>query len=384
MALSTSSIHSKLPETGASIFSVMSALAQEHSAVNLSQGFPDFEVDESLRKKLSEAALSGWHQYVPMPGMPVLREETAKMVSVNVERNVSPDEITITAGATQAIFTAIGALVSPGDEVIVFTPAYDCYIPAVRVFGGVVRHCPLNPESFSPNWELLAQLLNAKTRLIIINTPHNPTGSVLTLSDLQILSDLIADYDTLVISDEVYDHVSFLPSGHASALQIDALRERTLVMGSFGKIFHITGWKIGYVVAPPALTNEFRKVHQFNVFSVNAAAQQALAAHLSDSTSYTGVSDMYKAKRDQFAAMLAPSRFRLLPCNGTYFQLVDYSAISNQPDVEFARSLTIHHQLATIPVSVFSPEPSAGNYLRICFAKKQETLEKAARILCAI
>ena len=362
----------------------MTALANQHQAINLAQGFPDFDPDPLLDECVTEALKLGKHQYQPMTGHPELIARTANMVSQNLDITVPAAQLTITAGATQAIFTAISAMVFPGDEAIVFTPAYDCYEPAIKLNGGDTRHCALNAQDFSVDWDLFASLCSEKTRLVIINSPHNPTGTIWQHTDFEQLGRFAEKFGFYVISDEVYDHVNFSLTGHLSVLHFPELASRSFVVGSFGKILHLTGWKIGYCLAPDALSAEFRKVHQFNVFSVNSLCQQALATYLSRTDLPHTVTNMYRQKRDFFRQLLQPSRFRLLPCDGTYFQVVDYSAISNGHDVDFARRLTIEHGVASIPLSVFSSNDSNEKFVRLCFAKKDETLSMAGKILSEI
>lgn len=361
----------------------MTALANEHNAINLAQGFPDFDPDPVLDECVGEVLKFGKHQYQPMAGHPQLIVQTAALISNNTGVSAPETQVTITAGATQAIFTAVSAIIHSGDETIVFIPAYDCYEPAIQINGGKTFHCQLNPDDFSVNWEAFEALCNHKTRLVIINSPHNPTGSVWKRTDFERLELLAEKFNFFVISDEVYDHVYF-KDRHVSVLQFPALAQRSFVIGSFGKILHLTGWKIGFCVAPPMLTTEFRKVHQFNVFSVNSLSQQALALYLSKTDLPQTVSNMYRQKRDFFRELLTPSRFKLLPCNGTYFQVVDYSAISNENDIEFSRRMTIEHGVASIPLSVFSPKQTHECFVRLCFAKKDNTLQQAATILCGI
>lgn len=362
----------------------MSALAAEKNAVNLSQGFPDFPIDTSLADALRKAV--GTHnQYAPMPGYPRLRELIGEQVENTYERTVNPDtEITVTAGATQAIYTAVMAVIEPGDEAIIFTPAYDCYAPPVIHAGGKVKHCPLDPTGFSVDWDYFRALLTSNTRLIIFNTPHNPTGTTWKEDDLRTLEKLAAQHNFYVISDEVYEYICFDPAGHQSANHYPALRERSFIISSFGKTFHITGWKTGYCVAPEPMTQAFRNVHQYLVFSVNSVAQRALELYMEQGDRVSGLADYYRTKRDRMAQHLSNSRFTLLDCMGTYFMLLDYSEISDESDIDFAKRLTVEQKIATIPISVFSPEETTKKRVRLCFAKQDETLDKAADILCRI
>lgn len=378
-------ISSKLPKVGTTIFAVMSALAQQHQAINLSQGFPNFESDPALIDAVNRAMRDGFNQYAPMPGLPAMREQLAIKMGSSYGITVNPDqEITITAGATQALFTAIGAFVHPGDEVILFEPAYDSYRPAVEAFGGVVRSLRLEAPDYRINWDALPAMINSRTRMLLINTPHNPTGQILQASDLQQLEKLLADTNILVLSDEVYEHLVFDGQTHESVLRYPLLRARSLATYSFGKTFHNTGWKLGYCVAPPALSAEFRKLHQFNVFSVNTPMQHALAEYLKTPGHYLQLGSFYQQKRDFFLEAMRGSALRPLPCAGTYFQLFDYSAVRQVPDMEFAQWLTAEHGVASIPVSAFYEGGHPGHVIRLCFAKTEETLSNAAKRLQAL
>ena len=377
---------SKLPHTGTTIFTVMSALAKQHDAVNLSQGFPDFEPHEQVLQAATEAMRSGQHQYAPMAGNTLLREKLAQKynnlygTAIDAEKN-----ITITAGGTQAIFTAIQAVVNKGDEVLLFAPCYDSYAPSVELAGGKCVYYNLLPPNFAIDWNEVAALINERTRLIILNTPHNPTGTCLTADDMAALQALMANRNIFLISDEVYEHIIFDGRQHESVLRYPELAARAFMISSFGKTYHTTGWKVGYCIAPELLTQEFRKVHQFNVFSVNSIAQAAYATVLDDSALYTTLAGFYEQKRNRFAALLAPTKFKLLPCAGSYFQLADYSAISQSNEVDFAQWLTKEIGVASIPVSVFYPDAGTENRLtRFCFAKSDNTLEKAAERLLRI
>lgn len=376
---------SRLPEVGTTIFSVMSALAVRHGAVNLGQGFPDFDCDPGLVDAVTAAMKAGHNQYPPMPGIPALREALAGKIERLYGHRYDPDtEITVTAGATQAIFTAVMALVHPGDEVIVLEPCYDSYGPSIALAGGRVVRVPLDPDTFRIDFQRLGAALTPRTRAIILNTPHNPTGTAWTASDRQQLAQLLRPTDVLVLSDEVYEHMVFDGQAHASVSGDAELAARSLVISSFGKTFHVTGWKVGHVAAPAALMAEFRKVHQFNVFTVNAPMQFGLAQWLSVPARYEGLAAFYQPKRDRFRAGLAATEFKLLPCAGTYFQCVDYSRISDMPDQEFAKWLTTEIGVAAIPLSVFYESPPASRIIRFCFAKTEATLDAALTRLAAL
>lgn len=385
MAQLTTSLRSKLPATGTTIFSIMSALAREHNAINLSQGFPDYCPSVKLVELVSRAMQQGFNQYAPMPGLPALRESIAQKIQTLYTHAVDPEkEITITAGATQAIFTAIQAFVHEDDEVLIFQPAYDCYVPAVDLAQGKAIYYNLEAPDYTIDWGQVRKLINQRTRLIIINTPHNPTGSTLNAFDMMQLEKLVKGQDILVLSDEVYEHITFDGQDHQSVLRFPSLAEQSMAVFSFGKTYHNTGWKIGYVVAPDYLMKEFRKVHQYNVFSVNTPMQVAFAEFLKEKDAYESLSPFYQEKRDFFRKGLEGSRFQLMPCQGSYFQLCGYGAISDQADTDFANDLTIEHGVASIPVSVFYQRPFDQQVLRFCFAKSEETLEKALDRLCKI
>ena len=377
---------SRLPKVGTTVFSVMSALAAEHKAINLGQGFPDFECDPSLLDAVNTAMRSGLNQYPPMAGLPVLRQTIAAKVAALYGARYHPDtEITVTAGATQGILTTILALVHPGDEVIVLEPCYDSYQPNIELAGGVCVRVPLNSADYSVPWERVAASVTAKTRLILINSPHNPTGSVLNASDLAALWRIVDGTGIYVLSDEVYEHMVFDGQAHCSVSSHEGLRQRSVVVSSFGKTFHVTGWKVGAVCAPAALMAEFRKVHQFCVFTVNTPMQAALAAYMQNPAPYIDLPGFYQAKRDLFRAGLAATRFKLYPAPGTYFQLVSYAAIApEKTELEFARWLTTEVGVAAIPVSTFYAAPVENKTVRFCFAKKDETLHAALAKLQAI
>lgn len=377
---------SKLPSVGTTIFTKMSALAAEKGAINLSQGFPDFPPDSRLLERASQAILTGNNQYSPMTGLPMLREAIARLIEGHYGRKVnSNDDITVTSGASEAIFDAIAALVHDGDEVILFDPAYDLYEPAVTLAGGVCRRVILKAPDFRPDWQAFSELLTDKTRLIIINTPHNPTGSCWLEEELESLWQAIAQRDIYVLSDEVYEFIHFGKSA-VSVHQHPELIKRSLVVSSFGKSFHLTGWKVGYIVAPKALTVELRKVHQFVSFCTATPLQQALAEHLmAEPEASAGLSGFYQQKRDVLRNALADSRFTLLPCSGTYFQLLDYSEISDLDDVAFCEWLIDQVGVAAIPVSFFYQQPPTNQRLiRLCFAKEESTLLDAAQRLARL
>ena len=380
-----SGIISKQPGESTSIFAVMSQLAVENDAINLSQGFPDFDISRKLIDKVHHFMLKGYNQYAPMPGVPVLRRNIATMVKASHGASYDPDrEITITAGATQALYTAITALIHPGDEVIIFEPAYDSYAPAVRLNGGIPCFSQLMLPDYQIDWEGLPSLISERTRMIIINSPHNPTGSVLKPGDLLRLEQLADRHDLIVLSDEVYEHLIFDGVGHESVCRYPGLARRSLMVGSFGKTFHTTGWKTGFVLAPEALTAELRKVHQWVVFAVNTPIQHAVAEFLEDAENYRSLGTFYQSKRDHLVSLLQESRFRIIPSHGTYFQLLDYSAISDEGEMDFAVRMTREYGVATVPVSAFYSENINNRTLRVCFAKREVTLEKAAAILCKI
>jgi methionine aminotransferase len=376
---------SKLPNVTTTIFAVMSKMAQEYNAINLSQGYPNFDSDPKLINAVSSAMKAGFNQYAPMPGYGPLRDRVVQKINGTYGSSYSSEtDVTITAGATQAIFTAIAASVHKGDEVIVFAPAYDCYEPAVELFGGVPVAVQLKPPFFKPDWDEVVKKIGPKTRMIIINSPHNPSGMVFTEDDLLELQRLAVHHNLLVISDEVYEHIIFDGCLHQSVARFPELARRSFITASFGKTFHNTGWKMGYCVAPPELTQEFRKVHQYNVFSVNHPVQRALASYLEDPETYLGLPEFYQKKRDYFLELISGSRFKFVPSRGTYFQLLDYSGISADGDLAFAEWLTKEKGLATIPTSVFNRSGEDFKQLRVCFAKTDETLEAAARIMNAL
>jgi len=381
----TPHLPSRLPEVGTTIFTVMSQLATQHGAVNLGQGFPDFDCDPRLQAFVSDAMRAGHNQYAPMTGIPALREAiAAKVARLYGHAYDAGSEITVTAGATQALLTAILCAVHPGDEVIVLEPVYDSYVPGIRLAGGRPVAVPLNSHDYSVPWDKVRAAITPRTRLIMLNSPHNPSGAVFSAADLDALESIVRDTNILLLSDEVYEHIIFDGLVHQSVSRRPRLAERAFVVSSFGKTFHATGWKIGYCAAPAPLTAEFRKVHQFNVFAVNTPMQHGLAAFLKDPAPYETLPAFYQAKRDRFRAGLAGSRFRLLPCPGTYFQVVDYSAISEETEEAFARRLTVEHKVAAIPVAAFYDKPLERRVVRFCFAKKDETLDLATARLRAL
>ena len=378
-------LQTRLPKVGTTIFTVMSALATEHKAVNLGQGFPDFDCDPSLVDEVSKAMRAGMNQYPPMPGALALRETVSAKIASLYGRSYDPaTEITITAGATQAILTAVLCSVHPGDEVIVLEPCYDSYIPNIELAGGKVVRVPLTPRTFRPDFALISGAINNKTRAIIVNSPHNPSATVWTREEMLQLERLLAPTDILLIADEVYEHMVFDSMPHVSAASIPGLAERAFVVSSFGKTYHVTGWKVGYVAAPKALTAEFRKVHQFNVFTVNTPVQLALAAYMANPEPYLGLPAFYQRKRDLFLEGLRQTRLRPLHTAGTYFQCVEYGAVSDLPEAEFCQWLTKEIGVAAIPLSAFYEGGFEQGIARLCFAKKDETLQLALQQLQAL
>lgn len=378
-------IHSKLPNIGTTIFTVMSGLAKEHNAINLSQGFPDFECDPKLLELAQNHMKAGFNQYAPMQGALALREQISQLLQNCYSATYSPDtEITVTAGATQGIYTSIAAFINKGDEVILFEPAYDCYTPVIELHGAVPKPINLEYPNFTINWETVKNTITDKTRMIIINTPHNPSGTTLTANDLIQLEKLVAGKNIIVVSDEVYEHMAFDGQPHQSVARFKGLASQSIIVSSFGKTIHATGWKIGYVAAPKELMLEFRKVHQFLVFAVNHPFQLALADYLKNESTYKDLHLFYQSKRDHFRKLISGSRFKIESCTGTYFQLLNYKAISDETDTDFAIRLTKEKGLASIPLSVFYTDKQQQHLLRFCFAKKEETLEKAAEIICKL
>lgn len=372
-----------LREMGTTIFTVMSKLAAECGAINLSQGFPDFQADAALFDAMHRYMRAGRNQYAPMTGLPELRQAIVDKVATLYGPRFDVDsEVTVTAGATQALFTAIAALVRPGDEVIVFDPVYDSYVPAIETVGGKAVYARLDFPDYKPDWAQVARLVTERTRMIIVNSPHNPSGSVLSAVDLEKLAEIVRGTEILLLSDEVYEHILFDAAPHLSLCGHAELAERTLVVSSFGKTYHITGWKIGYVVGPAALMAEFRKVHQFNVFTVHAPSQLAIADYMQDASRHTGLAAFYQEKRDLFRSLMARTPFELLPCRGTYFQLARYAHFSDLPDRQFAEWLTREVGVAVIPISVFFSNGQDDKVVRFCFAKQEETLVAAVERLC--
>ncbi|MCB0479974.1 MAG: aminotransferase class I/II-fold pyridoxal phosphate-dependent enzyme [Flavobacteriales bacterium] len=379
------SLSSKLPKAGTSIFTVMSGLSAEQGAINLSQGFPDFGVDPQLIDLVTGYMKAGHNQYAPMPGLLSLRKAISQKIEKSYSLAYNPEsEITITSGATQAIYSAISAVVKEGDEVILFTPAYDCYSPAIELNGGKPIHIQLQHPYYTVDWNEVKKTVNYRTKLIIINTPHNPTGSILSAADMMELEKITHNSDILILSDEVYEHIIFDGYEHQSVARFPKLAERSFIVYSFGKTFHATGWKLGYCVAPEKLMHEFRKTHQFQVFACNHPMQAAMAEYISVESNYNGVSLLYQQKRDLFNSLLKGSRFVIRPSAGTYFQLLDYSAISKDDDLSLAQKWTKEQKVSSIPVSVFYHKSVQNGVLRFCFAKQDETLARAAQILASL
>jgi len=376
---------SKLPQVGTTIFTVMSKMAAECGAINLSQGFPDFQAEPALFDAVDRAMRSGRNQYPPMTGLPELRAGIAAKVKALYGADYDPEtEVTVTAGATQALFTAIAAFVGAGDEVIVFEPVYDSYGPSIETVGGKVVRLALSFPDYRIDWTAVRAAITPRTRMVIVNSPHNPTGSLLSADDLEQLAALTDGTDILVLSDEVYEHIAFSPDGHQSVARHPALAARSIIVSSFGKTYHVTGWKIGYVVAPAALSAEFRKVHQFNVFTVNTPAQAGIAEYMQDASRHLGLADFYRRKRDYFRSLMAATKFDLLPCHGTYFQLARYGRISSRGDKAFAEWLTRVVGVAVIPVSAFYADGRDEGVVRFCFAKQEATLAAAVAKLKSI
>ena len=376
---------SKLPQVGTTIFTTINQLARAHNAINLSQGFPNFDPDPELLELVSEAFKKGHNQYAPMQGVLSLREAISEKIERLYGHYYHPEsEITITAGATQAIFTTIAAFIRPEDEVIVIEPAFDCYEPAISLFGAKSIPLPLEGNDFKMNWSAFRSTISPKTKMVIINTPHNPTGTIWSENDMLQLQEILRDTDIILLSDEVYEHIVFDGKPHESAAKYPDLAARSVICSSFGKTFHATGWKVGYCVAPKYLMLEFRKVHQFNVFSVNHAMQIALAEYLINPRHYVNLGEFYQKKRDAFLNGIKDSRFKIIPSAGTYFQLLGYSDITDEKDTVFAERLIKEHKLASIPVSVFCKADYDKKFLRFCFAKTNDVLDKASEILNSI
>jgi methionine transaminase len=381
----TPALRTKLPAVGITIFTVMSALAAEKGAVNLGQGFPDFNCDPRLVQAVTDAMTRGLNQYPPMTGVPALREAVAGKISAMYGRGYDPaSEITITAGATQAIITAVLAVVRPGDEVIVLEPCYDSYVPNIELAGGTVVRVPLVPGTFRPDFDKIAAAITPRTRALIINSPHNPSATVWSREEMLKLQDLLAPTEVLLISDEVYEHMVFDGQQHQSAARFPGLASRAFIVSSFGKTYHVTGWKVGYVAAPASLTSEFRKVHQFNVFTVNTPVQYGLAAYMADPRQHLQLPAFYQRKRDLFREGLKRTKFRILPSQGSYFQCVDISAVSDLGEAEFCQWLTTEIGVAAIPLSAFYGDAFDQRVVRFCFAKKEETLLTALERLAKL
>ncbi len=385
MPVYSKNIKSKLPFATTSIFAVMSKLAQEQNAINLSQGYPDFPVSKELIGLVSKYMKEGFNQYAPMPGVYSLREMIAEKTFNLYGASYNPErEITITAGATQAIYTIISAFIQKDDEVIIFAPAYDSYKPSIKLNGGKTIEIELGKSDYKVDWNKVKDSINDQTKMIIINTPHNPSGTVLSKSDMEKLESLVKDTNIIILSDEVYEHIIFDKVKHQSACLFPGLAERSFIVGSFGKTFHITGWKMGYCLSPVELMAEFRKTHQFNVFSVNHPMQKAIASYLTSSENYLGLAEFYQSKRDFFINAVKDSKFTIIPSKGTYFQLLGYEKISDEKDFDFAIRLTKEKKIASIPISGFYSTKFDNKSLRFCFAKSEETLKRGAEILNSI
>jgi methionine aminotransferase len=378
-------IKSKLPKTGTTIFSVMTALANEHKAINMAQGFPDFACSEKLVELVNQYMKKGMNQYAPMPGIMPLRERIAEKTEMLYSAVYNPEtEITITPGGTHALYAAISAIIREGDEVIVLEPCYDSYVPAIELNGGRPVFFELKFPDYKVDWNELKRLVNYKTKMIIINTPHNPSGTILTAQDMMKLQKLVQNTEIVILSDEVYEHIIFDEIEHQSVARFPKLAERSIIVSSFGKTYHTTGWKMGYVLAPANLMTEFRKVHQFMAFSANTPIQYALADFLMEKDEYLQLSRFYQEKRDYFQKLVKDSRFKVLSSFGSYFQLLGYTKITQEKDTDFASRITREHKIASIPTSVFYHKHVDNHVLRFCFAKSTETLEQAAEKICNI
>ena len=381
----TGILRSKLPNVGTTIFTIMSALANEYNAINLSQGFPNFECSPQLVSLINEYMKKGYNQYAPMQGIMPLREAIAEKMQELYGAKYNPEkEINITAGGTEAIYAVITSVVNEGDEVIVIEPAYDCYVPAIQLSGGIPVYVQLKAPSYTIDWNEVKKKVSHRTRIIMINTPHNPTGAVMTEKDMAELDKITKGTDIIILSDEVYEHIIFDDLKHQSVCRFPRLAERSFIVFSFGKTYHATGWKMGYVLAPEKLMTEFRRVHQFIVFTVNTPFQYALADYMKNKNEYLELSKFYQQKRDYFINLLKGSKFKLIPASGSYFQLLDYSKITQEKDTDYAIRLTKEIGVASVPVSVFYHEQVDNKFLRFCFAKTEETLEKAAEKLCLV
>lgn len=377
--------NSKLPHAGTTIFTIMSKLAHDCGAINLSQGFPDYNCSPQLIKLVNDYMKRGNNQYAPMAGLPLLRERVAAKINELHGSDYDPEkEVTITAGGTQAIFTALAAVIRPNDEVIIFEPAYDSYAPTVKLLGGLVKAFEMAPPVYKIDWAIVRRMITSNTKMIILNSPNNPSGTVLDNEDIRQLIDITRNTDILILSDEVYEHLVYEGRQHLSMAKYPELKQRSFITASFGKLYHNTGWKMGYCVAPDWLTNEFRKVHQSLVFSVNTPVQYALADFMTDKNQYLDLGGFFQEKRDYFASMMRETRFDLLPCHGSYFQAVSYSRITDEKDADFAKRLTTEFGVACIPVSAFYNRGTDHGILRFCFAKKQETLQKAVKRLTRV
>ncbi|MBT8257828.1 MAG: methionine aminotransferase [Bacteroidia bacterium] len=378
-------LHSKLPDLETTIFAVMGNLAREHNAINLSQGYPNFPSDPMLMELVSKAMKGGFNQYAHMLGIPALRKAISNKFELLYESSYNPDnEIVVTAGATQAIYTAITAVIQPDDEVIVFRPAYDSYVPSIELNGGRAISVELKPPYYNINWEEVRSKVGEKTRMIMINSPHNPSGTVLSENDLLELQAITAGTNVLILSDEVYEHIIFDGEAHQSVCRFPDLKSRSFITASFGKTFHNTGWKIGYCCGPKDLMDEFIKVHQFNVFSVNHPMQVGIAEYIENADRYLELGEFYQRKRDLFLTLMKDSRFEMIPSKGTYFQAANYSNISAEADMDFARRITIEQGVASIPISAFNLNKRDDKMVRFCFAKTDDTLKQAAKILCKL
>ncbi|HVW12663.1 MAG TPA: methionine aminotransferase [Mucilaginibacter sp.] len=379
------SVNSKLPKAGTTIFTVMSALASEAGAINLSQGFPDYGTSPELIELVNQAMKKGFNQYAPMAGYLPLREAISQKTEKLYGTYYNPDtEITVTAGGTQAIYTAIATVINPNDEVIIFEPAFDCYAPAIKIAGGIVKSLELEPPDYSIRWDLVKKLVNNRTRMIILNTPNNPTATLLQKSDIDALATIVKDKDIFILSDEVYEHLIYDGQTHHSMARYPELMQRSFLVASFGKPFHATGWKVGYCMAPAELMSEFRKIHQFLVFCVNTPVQVAIAEYLKNEYHYLHLSEFFQQKRDHFRKGLENTRFEMLPCSGSYFQSVRYGRITDEKDADFATRLTKDFGVAAIPVSAFYTRGTDHHVLRFCFAKRQETLDNAVERLIKV
>ncbi|WP_292011216.1 methionine aminotransferase [Chryseobacterium sp.] len=376
---------SKLPNVGTTIFSQMTQLANQHQAINLSQGFPDFLPDPELLNSVDYFIKKGFNQYAPLGGMMPLKEAIAEKLERSHQSSYHPDtEITVTAGGTQAIFTAIATFIQKDDEVIIFEPAYDCYEPTVELFGGIVKRFEMKAPDYSIDWNIVKGLISEKTKMIILNNPNNPSGKIFKENDIQELIKLVRNTSILILSDEVYENITFDGLDHLSVCRYPELKERSFLVASFGKLFHVTGWKTGYCAAPKALTDEFRKIHQFNVFCVNTPIQLALAEFMKNEEHYLYLNQFFQEKRDFLRKGLSQTSFGLLECEGTYFQALTYDKISDKNDFEFATELTIQHKVASVPFSAFYKNRLNENVIRLCFAKKEETLEQALEYLAKV